>query len=133
MKIDIASPMVAAFHDGADTYAPICNGEELEVECGSAKITLRNLSKIINPNRRVVSFMLAHGQVLIVFNTGESYLATGFGYGHEQEEAHQFALFASKHGFGNHEDLFKHISGIPDNIVGPLPPLPKNYPGILVE
>lgn len=120
MKIDIAGSMVTAFRDGSDTYTPIFDGEELDVECGSAEVTLKNLARIVTPNRRVVSFMLAHGHVLIVFSTGESYLATGFSYGHDLDEVHRFAEFVAKHTGHDLEEVYGAVSGLPPDYAGPI-------------
>ena len=121
MKIDIDTPMVAAHREGIDTYTPVFDGSELEVECGNPAITLRNLEKIIGPKRQPVSFHGAHGQVLIIFDSGESYLATGFGYGSTVDEVMRFAEFAAKHGFGEVSLLRRQLIGLDVNWSGPVP------------
>lgn len=121
--------MTRAFAEGLDTYTPTFDdGCDMQPECGNPKITVTNLSRIVNPNRKVVHLHLGHGQVLVSFESGESYLATGFGYGHEQEEVHQLALFASKHGFGDHRELFIILSRLNTDYFGPIPPCDPTYP-----
>lgn len=125
MKIDINNPMLAAHRDGIDTYTPVFDGVELEVECGNPAITLRNLEKIIGPNRQPIMFHGAHGQVLVIFDSGETYLATGFGYGSTVDEVMRFAEFAAKHEFGDLAVLQRELITIEQDWVGQFPMFQK--------
>ncbi len=131
MRIEIVSPMLAAFRSGVNTYTPVFDGQELGLEDGDTPATLRNLDKLIGPDRKIIRFYLAKGQVLVIFDTGETYLATGFHYGHEQDQqkVRQFALFASKHGFGDDETLTTHLSALSANHFGPLEPETRSLNG----
>lgn len=130
MKLDISSPMIQAFKRGDDNYTPTFDGVDLELERGDAAVTLRNLDEIVGTHRPVRVFYLAKGQVLVIFETGETYLATGFGYGHEGDEVFRFALFAAKCGYydGNHEELFKTLSRMNPVFYGPLDD--KSFPSL---
>ena len=131
MKIDIASEMLLALRNGVDTYTPFIDGVDLETECGEPGITTRNLDKIVGAqgkDRVVLDFFLQNGHVLVIFANGESYLATGFGYGHEQEQVSQFAAFAHKRGFGEYAPLFKMLAGLDADFRGRMPEVPKDFP-----
>jgi hypothetical protein len=128
MKIEVNTPMVSAHLTGIDTYTPVFDGVEMEVECGNPEITLRNLSNLIRPVRQPIAFHASHGQILVIFDSGETYLATGFSYGSLVEEVCRFAEFASKHGFGNVEELQCHLKGIDVSWSGWLPIFQKQVP-----
>lgn len=114
-EIDVSGPMALAFQSGDDTYQPVFPGTELELEYGQTKATLNNLNAILDSgNQEIAAFLLSSGQVMVVFASGNLYLATGFHYGHPGDEVHQFALFAAKHGFGNPDEIFAYLSaGLP--------------------
>ncbi len=133
MKIEITNPMVAAHREGIDTYTPVFDGADLEAECGNPAITLRNLSKIVQPGREPVAFHANHGQVLVIFESGEAYLATGFSYGSMVEEVLRFAEFAAKHGFGNDlSELRRDLASIDVDWTGLLPIFQKQVPDELI-
>jgi hypothetical protein len=128
MKIHITSPMVEAFIAGTGTYTPVFDGGELETENGSAAVSERNLAKIVNPNRRVVSFFLRHRYVLVSFDTGDSYLATGFSYHGRSSRVKAFAKFAAKHAqfaaayeLDSYDQMLELVAGLNEDYVGPLP------------
>lgn len=100
MKIDIAGPMVAAHVEGIDAYTPIVDGRELKLEHGDVGDSLANLSQIVSPRRAVAAVYVRKRQVLVTFNTGESYLATGFQVPASQEDLEHLARFVFKNKVG---------------------------------
>ena len=119
--------MVRAFRDGEDTYQPVFDGQDLQTECGNPVTTLNNLAKLVNGDRKVVCFYLNHGHALIVFATGETYLATGFSYGPQQDGVKELAVCAAKHLGCDHKELLSILSALPLDFDGPMP-LPTGKP-----
>ena len=112
--IDVTGPMAVAFQSESVAYQPVFSGTELEIEQGQTVPTLKNLNAILDAgNQEIAVFLLGNGRVVVVFTNANTYLATGFSYGHHGQEVRQFAAFASKHGFGDFETLFGYLSGLP--------------------
>jgi hypothetical protein len=131
MQIEMASPMLLALRNGDDTYQPVIGGLTLEVECGEPEISARNLAKVmdcVGKDRLVLGFFLQHGHVLVIFASGEAYLATGFGYGHEQAQVSHFAAFAHEQGFGAYTHLFNMLSGLDADYNGAMPSIARDFP-----
>ena len=125
MKIRIDGEMLAAMRAGEDTYTPIFGNEELDLERGDSRVTLENLRKITSQGRRAIGFYACSQHVLVIFDTGETYLATGFGYGNKQEEVQRFADFASSQGFGDRRSVLALFSSIKDD--GPIDIKPSSH------
>jgi hypothetical protein len=51
--------------------------EGLEPETGDHDTTVRNLSKLVKPERVVFGILNRSGHVLVIFSTGETYYAAG--------------------------------------------------------
>lgn len=132
MKIEIASEMIGAFLNGQAAYTPTTGSTQLENENGDTGVTLRNLDLLINEpgcNRIVLGFNLRHGQVLVIFATGETYLATGFAYGSDDDKVREFSIFAEKHGIvRSWKTQFSFLSAIDKSHAGPMEIAPPEFP-----
>jgi hypothetical protein len=133
VEIDIAGPMVAAQRGDVGTYQPVVDGKKLALESGSVQATLSNLNRLTDTStkklqRQVVSIYALNGRILVVFDTGESYLATGFSLGSDERETSELALFAVKHKLGRSKrdcmSLCRTLSPNHTGLVFPLPPAP---------
>jgi len=60
--------------------------------------------------------------VLVVFATGETYLATGFGIGNTSEATYRFARFIESIGWGRSRPIYKFLSTLPTDFQGTLVP-----------
>jgi len=118
-NIDVVGPMALAFQGvGESSYTPVLQGVSLEPENGQTDATLRNLNAILDSgDREIIAFLLGHSRVLVVFLNGNTYLATGFGYGSRDVSVREFAYFAAKHGFGAGDDLFDYLAGLRNSAV----------------
>lgn len=121
--------MVGAHVEGIDTYTPVVDGCELKLEHGNVGNTLANLSQIVGPRREVVSVYVRKRQVLVTFNTGEAYLATGFQVPANKEDLEHLARFVFKHKVGgaaeSWQELVRWYSRLTADYEGPLV-LPNN-------
>lgn len=77
MFIDIESGTVRAWKTGVESYVPVFDGRPLEEETGSPEPSRRNLQVILQKTE-LASLVPGTSGVLVVFCTGETYLATGF-------------------------------------------------------
>lgn len=69
----------------------------MEVEASIPDVSLRNLRTLVEAGLHVAVLMVVEqGHVLVVFTTGETYLATGFAVGEESECSAAMAKFASQ-------------------------------------
>lgn len=108
MKIDLESTMLKAAQDGE--YQPVFRGEALDVEASMPEVSLRNLRKLLEAGLKPVSMIaVEHGHILVVFQSGETYLATGFALANVQgsragDPTRMFAQFASEAFPGNQRD-----------------------------
>lgn len=114
--------MVEAFREGLSRYTPTFKGADLEEEQECPAISSRNLSRLLETGRRVQTMLVnTQRQVLVVFHTGETYLATGFTVGKKGDEVATFAKFAAKAGYGDATELFETYANIPESWLGELP------------
>jgi len=82
MRIEIESAMKKAAREGIDSYIPVFNGVDLEVEACIPEVSLRNLRTMLKTGLKVASVTVVDdGHILVAFATGETYLATGFAVG----------------------------------------------------
>lgn len=97
MQIEIESQMRSAARDGVDGYQPIFRGQPLEVEAAIPEVSLKNLRILLKAGLQVASMIAVEsGHILVVFKTGETYLATGFAVGEASDLTKAFAQFASE-------------------------------------
>lgn len=100
MNIDLESRMLQAATE--NEYLPVFRGEPMDVEASMPEVSLKNLRKLLAAGLKVTSMMVVeNGHVLIVFQTGETYLATGFAVAsvednHVGDPTRMFAQFASE-------------------------------------
>lgn len=84
MQINVESQMRLAAVGGVDAFQPVFRGEALRVEAGIPEVSLENLRKMLGTGLKVASMVaVENGHILIVFKTGETYLATGFSIGED--------------------------------------------------
>lgn len=93
MQIEVESPMRSV----EDAYQPTFRGEPLEVEASLPEVSLRNLRVLLKAGLKVVSMLIVeNGNILVVFQTGETYLATGFACGEASDLTKFFGQFLSE-------------------------------------
>jgi hypothetical protein len=112
MKIEIESPMRALARDNEpDAYQPVFRGLELEVEAQIPEVSLRNLQVLLKAGLRVATMaVVEHGHILVTFEMGETYLATGFAIGVASDLSLAFAKFASEAFPGTQQDWENHLA-----------------------
>ena len=127
MKTPIEGEMVRAFREGVKRYEPVCEGLELEPECGDPATTTRNLHRIVSssPERSIMAVISSGaGSVLIALKTGESYLATGYSIGSDGPGTAELARFLVEHNDGDwledYEWMLKVLSSWPQDLAGPI-------------
>jgi hypothetical protein len=113
-----------------DTYLPLLNDRTLALECHDVEATLANLRDLTDISskklqRRVVSIYAIDGRILIVFDTGETYLATGFSLGSNERETTELALFAARQKLDEKGECLAVCRSLPANFTGPVLPHPR--------
>jgi len=128
MNVPVISEMLRLFHEGIERYQPSLSGFNLEEETGDPGKSSRNLAKLLEGHRLVGSITVHKGdRALVLFNTGEAYLALGFGLvSPEKREA--VTRFAAKIGYGEYERLKSFYDAIPDDYDSQLPPVRTDDP-----
>lgn len=124
MKIEVESLMRKAAANGLSEYQPIFRGEPLEVEAGEPKASLDNLRKMIKEGLEVQSVLVVEdANVLVVFKTGETYLATGFDIGDDSVATKSFAEFLEFGlGYTTQVDWFNLLEAQDRLFKGPIDP-----------
>jgi len=123
MKIDISSQIVTAFKTGCSGYIPIFEGETLAPEGGLPETSFENLNTILAHGWTVVAIWIGESQnVLVVFASGETYLATGFSVGNKSEATFRFSRFIESIGWGKGRAIYKLLSALPSDFQGTLVP-----------
>jgi len=78
-QIPLEHPLRKAASDGLRSYQPIFQGELLQIEAEDAEVSLNNLIHILTTGAHVTWVeVVESGHVYVAFDSGESYLATGF-------------------------------------------------------
>jgi hypothetical protein len=123
-QIDLESPMKRAFDQGVDAYAPVFRGEALEVEACIPEVSLNNLRRILKGGLKVSALHAGkNSHTLVVFSTGETYLATGFNVGYPGDLAClMLAQFASEAGLGSMQAWKEYLGFLPPEFHGLLDP-----------
>lgn len=119
--IHIEDAMRRAWREGVFRYRPIFQDEPLDEECGQVEVTLKNLRKIVKGGAKVCGFHVSKaGTVLVCFNDGQSYLATGFAVGERDIKVKALSQFTAEIGLGTLEKIHEFLAALPDNYEGPL-------------
>jgi hypothetical protein len=119
MTINIQNEMVRALQRPERiSYQPLLDGVTLSAEGGQARASLENLRTLLQHNRRVLGCICGPAGVLIVFQTGECYLATGFCAGSRGMRTKGFAQFSQEAGLGQQKDLLRFLSALPSDTSG---------------
>jgi hypothetical protein len=126
-QISIDAGMGSALKAGLKQYQPVCGGVKLDPECGDPETTTRNLHQIVSssPGRSILAVISsANGQVLIVFKTGETYLATGYSIGSDGPGTAALARFLIEHNNGDWMDDYDWMHRVlinwPPDMAGPV-------------
>jgi hypothetical protein len=125
--LDIDCPMVQAWKAGTTRYRPVFRGRSLEIENGSVEVTLRNLREIdreIGLRSRVTNILVGpRRQTLIVFSSGETYLATGFSVGSSDMKVRGLAEFVRDTHLSQDSvaEIFETLASLPEEYEGDLP------------
>lgn len=78
-QIPTEHPLRRAANEGLRCYQPTFRGELLEIEAEDAEVSLNNLIHILTAGAHVTWVeVVESGHVYVAFDSGESYLATGF-------------------------------------------------------
>lgn len=116
----ITHEMVSAFQAGVMEYQPHLPGLALEPETGDPAATTRNLVALVETGRPILAVIGGSRGVLIVFMTGETYLATGFA-----SDSPELARFLVEHSNGqwtaDYDEMRSHLRDWPKDLVGPIP------------
>jgi hypothetical protein len=86
--LNVETPMLAAFRgDGLGHHQPVFRGTPLAAECGDCAVSIKNIQVMLDAGLQVREALTeGHGRkVLVCFDSGEQYLATGFAYGGDME------------------------------------------------
>ena len=97
-KINVNSPeeMKEALETGCDGYIPVFQGEEMLAEGALPEVSLENLRRLVAAGLKVKQFIGRNRNVLVEFETGEAYLATGFSFASDDEATMTFAQFVGE-------------------------------------
>lgn len=94
MKIDIHGDMASAFLAGCSGYLPTLGGDPLAAECCDPDVSATNLTLLLEEGFKPTSYQGGpNHMVLVEFDGGASYLATGFSFGEPGPGAECFAEF----------------------------------------
>ena len=95
-QINIENGMEEAWKAGINGYQPVFRGQALAVECCDPEVSLQNLLKLLDAGLHPKRFRTnADRSILIEFEEGGSYLATGFSVGDEGVGTAAFAEYAT--------------------------------------
>ena len=117
--IKVGSPrMREAFEEGLENYIPLNGLAHMHEEGGTTAHSLENLH-LLTIDNKVTKIEIGKNQgVLVTFEDGDTYLATGFGIGYKGYGPQGFATFASKNGYGTFNEVFQTIQDLPQDWTG---------------
>lgn len=117
--------MIQAWQQGLEWYQPTFRGHELHEEGGVTRISLDNLKILVEPLGRAMRVSVGPGQgILVEWNGGMCYLATGFSIGYRGEGPTGLATFLTSQDFGDMGDFRNVVAGLDENFRGTLVPHP---------
>ncbi len=125
MDLPIQSDIIRAFNQEVKDYQPICQGLTLEHECGDPAVTTRNL-RLLARDRAILA-VIADGKrgVLVIFKTGEMYIATGYSIGKDAVGTSELAKFLVEFNDGDltesYEEMYEELVTWPADLAGPVP------------
>jgi hypothetical protein len=121
--MNIVTEALRMFREGVESYQPENTGISLEPESGEPQPSLRNLRKLLDAGLAISDIFVRPTGALILFSTGEQYLATGLRIGDAANPARTLALVevAVKAGFGPWEKLVRVYSNLDGDYEGRLP------------
>ena len=128
MKINLVD-LDKAIQKCADGYIPVFAGQEMRPEGSLPEASLENLRQLLAAGLEVKWFRVGPDRsVLVEFETGENYLATGFSFGEPGDLTWAFAQFAEEAGEGVAKINFNFLAAMPQDLQGPIPipPRPRN-------
>jgi hypothetical protein len=113
--MNIEQGMLAAWEQGCDGYTPIFRGEAMAVECGDPEVSLANLIRLLDAGLHPIRYRAnADRSILVEFEEGGSYLATGFSFGEPGPATMAFGDFATlAHGPCEEVPHYVHLMALP--------------------
>lgn len=78
MLIHVEQPMLVAATDCVQEYQPIFRDQPLKAESGIPANSEANLKLLLKAGLEVIAIHVVNDRPLFIFDTGASYLATGF-------------------------------------------------------
>ena len=122
MKIDIED----AKYETCEGYIPVFRGGELRAEGSLPEVSLENLRHLIAVGLEVKWFTAGPDRsVVIEFESGEKYLATGFSFGDTGDLTWAFCQFIEEINLGTAKINFNSMAALPHDWVGELPVIPR--------
>lgn len=113
-EIPIEDAMTQAFRRGTLAYKPKFCDRVMRLEIGAVEASLANLRELIKSGLTVREILIGpHGNALIRFDDGHSYLATGFSVGRESTPTKGLAEFCAEAGLGSHENIYAYLVALP--------------------
>ena len=111
---NIESSMRDAWKEGISRYTPVFPGLDLEEEDGSAHATLRNVQALLKAGLKATGCHVCDRGILIVFESGEEFLATGFAIAEQGPRAEAFAQLVVEAGLDNNVALVqRYLASLP--------------------
>ena len=94
--MNVEQGMLAAWEQGCDGYTPLFRGEAMAVECGDPETSLANLVRLLDAGLHPIRYRAnSDHSILVEFEEGGSYLATGFSFGKPGRATMAFGDFAT--------------------------------------
>jgi hypothetical protein len=119
----IVTEPLRMFRAGVESYQPEDSAIPLEAETGEPQPTLRNLQKLLDAGLVISDIFVRQTGALILFSTGEQYLATGLRIADAAKPGRTLALVevAVRAGFGPWEKLLRMYCNLDADYDGRLP------------
>ena len=107
--VDTASLMTLLEH--GESYQPVFRGQLLEVEGCLPEVSARNLRVIMKEGLTLLVLrVVSGGDILFIFDSGDTYLATGLGVGTIGAPTIELAKFLAIAWEGKTKDWLKYLS-----------------------
>jgi len=113
------SPMLRLFREGAKTYQPEMN--DLAPETGDPQVSLENLRRILAAGPVIWKILVRPTGVLVLFDGGEQFYATGLRVGTDGPATEALARIAAEAKFGTYERLLRFYRNLPEDWCEELP------------
>lgn len=129
-QIETDCPMRRALLDGVNGYTPVFRGETLIPEYSDNDASLKNVRRMLSVGLKICGLNVGpNGNVLVIFDSGETYLATGFAVGEYSLLVQALAEIAVESGLGKMRDWMRYLTTLPSEgmFSGPLQIPPPSH------